>query len=131
MGSIEGAFVAIMLADSSLIALVGDRIFPMMLPEGTQLPALTYHGVDSPMPHSTLQVETPRIQVSCWASTYGGALGVKAVAQAVKNALHQKSGMYDGVRVIEIRYKNMVDDFETDTNFFHIPVDFVAQYRTT
>jgi hypothetical protein len=131
MGSIEGAFVAIMLADPTLSPLVGDRIFPMMLPEDTQLPALTYHSVDSPKPHSTLDVETPRIQVSCWAQTYGGATGVKVVAQAVKNALHGKSGTYDSVRVIEIRYRNMVDDFETDTNFFHIPVDFIVQYRTT
>ena len=60
-----------------------------------------------------------RVQVSCYANTYGGA---GAVVDSIVNAVHTSTNTY-GVR--KKRKVNEVDFYEEDTNLYHIPVDFI------
>lgn len=72
---------------TDLTALVGTRIYPMQVPQGAVLPAVTYQRI-STIRAQDLRGSTgladPRIQVDSWAESYTTA---KAVAQEVRRAL--------------------------------------------
>lgn len=75
------------LASSSSIRLIcGDNVFPLQIPQGTCLPAITYQRV-STLPHSTLRgytSENARVQVNSYTLTY---LQSKELAKAVREAM--------------------------------------------
>jgi hypothetical protein len=72
---------------AGVAALVGTRVYPMRLPPGAAMPAITYSRVSgareqalagaSFLPH-------PVFEISCWATTYAGA---DALAAAVRTAI--------------------------------------------
>ena len=84
----ETALVARLGSTAAVTALVGARIYPMLVPQTAALPAIAYQKI-SPGFLSTLRrtlgLAGPRIQVNSWASSYKDA---KAVARAVRNSLN-------------------------------------------
>jgi len=73
-------------------ALVSDRIYPGIAPQGAALPYLTYQRVSGPRTYTfdgASGIEAPRIQIDCFAATYSG---VKALATAVRAALSALTG---------------------------------------
>jgi hypothetical protein len=80
--------VHVLKALPSLTALVGERIYPVTLPQGVTLPAIRYMQIDNPpeLSHSgSSELSHPRIQLTAVASTYATA---EAIAEALKLALH-------------------------------------------
>lgn len=72
---------------TAITDLIVQRVFPVMAPDGTVLPYLTYQTIsDNSINHATGATETNqcRIQVDLWAQTYAES---KALATAVKTAL--------------------------------------------
>lgn len=109
---IESALYAFLAADAGVIAQVGDRIFPVRIPEGATLPALVYHKVSDPSLHSKdgdMNLNRPRFQFTAWADKYADA---KAAIKAVRTALQGYTGpTLQGVTVPEI-----ICDSEQDLN---------------
>lgn len=96
---------AALVGHAGVTALVGARVYPLLIPEGTPLPCVTYQRV-SGTPENTLEghsgLEEVMVQVDCWSATYGGA---KALAKQVRAAmaaapfgsyLDQDRDLYDG-----------------------------------
>jgi hypothetical protein len=81
--SAETAVRAVLLADATVAALVGDRIYPKTLPQDVTLPAITYQRIstigdlDLDGDQATAAV---RVQLNLWSESYDG---VCALARAV------------------------------------------------
>ncbi len=97
-------------------ALIGDRIYPVKLPQNPTYPAITYFQV-SGSPIYTKQGRhgtRPRVQISCWAKSY---TQVKQLAEKVKLAM-------DGYAK-ENLHQNETDIYEDDVSVYHVPLDFI------
>jgi len=111
--TIETDFYSTLSGDGGVSALVGTKIHPHIVPEGTALPYITYSMVVG-TPFNKLAgrtgLEKKRIQVNCWASTYAAA---KALAEAVKTALDSTSHL-----LLEL------DDYEDHAQVQRVILDF-------
>ncbi len=80
---------------AGLVPLIGDRVYPLRIPQGATLPCLTYQRISTPriLTHdssgSTGDLSNPRFQFDAWGNT---ALQVKAITDQVRAALHGKVG---------------------------------------
>lgn len=85
-----------LLADVGLAALIGTRVHPLILPQGSVFPALTYQQI-SDLPGHTLggpvDLHRIRMQIDVWASTY---LSMEAVSAALRTALDGYRGQWGG-----------------------------------
>ncbi len=112
---IEAGIVALLAADSGIAALVGTRIYPVLVPETTAYPCLSYQVVSSVQQYTVDRRELgqKRIQFDCWANTYADAENLK---QALRNALDVYSGtLTDGTRVLGTFREVEIDFFEANS----------------
>jgi len=121
MATIEEAVNALLLATSTVTALVGSgssaRIFPLVIPQNAARPAIAYQKISSPktMSHSgSSNLARSRFQFTFQAATYTSA---KALAAAVRNALIGYRGTVSGVRIDGILIEDDNDgDIEIQSN---------------
>ena len=100
-----------------LTALVGTRCYPVRLPQNPILPAVSFFKVSNPRVFShdgDSSLQHPRYQFSSWAETYAEAW---AVAEQIRLAMQGEWGAGIGI------YRNAVDLFDTEAEWYHIPVD--------
>lgn len=90
---------------AGLTALVGNRIYPVVLPEDVTYPAVTYKRM-STVPNVSCMVEDtglvrPRFQVAAWGSVYDDLVDIK---EQVRSALKRWSttGVQDTFVVEEL-----------------------------
>ena len=122
---IEDALRATLLADADVAALVAARVWPMKLPQAPTYPAVVYQRISTT---NGVALETPvgstrsRVQVSCWALTFGQA---RQLGEAVVHTLNGWSGVAGGERVQLVRMLNWLDDYESGPpERFRMLVDF-------
>ncbi len=118
-----------LMADAGVSALVGNRIYPVVLPENCSYPAITYQLITS---HETYTNDGPlgevraRIQIDSWGKRYGQ---VKAVAQAVRVALNGFTGQLpDGTYVFEIECDDASDGFDAPGSLYRNQGDWMIYY---
>jgi len=120
--------------DHGVKAIVSDRIYPVKLKEGAQIPAISYQLVDG-MPLSQAHGEpssgsSDLYQVNCWGATSAEA---KELKEVVKLALDGKSGVWDGadgkLRVTCI-YKGQRETPDAAGRLFCRQLDFKLIYAT-
>ena len=84
MSSIEQALVAEILAESTITAIIADRIYPLLIPQDVTLPAIAYQVISGPVSYhhdGPDRYTIKRIQLTCQAQTYAA---VKALVDAIK-----------------------------------------------
>lgn len=129
----ERAFIALLLADDGVEAAVGRRVWPMVRPQGSSLPALVVHrigglrGYNMGGPDNLVQT---RMQVDAWGERYASA---KLAARAAIAALSGQAVTQGGVRFQGIFVDNEVDEFDASKaqsgqadRLFRTRVDFIA-----
>lgn len=102
---------------AGLVALVGTRSYPLLLPQNPTLPAITFQKISNvrEQAHSgDSSLQHPRYQFSCWAETYAEAW---AVAEQIRLALQGITSAGGGF------YENAVDLYDPETGWYHVPVD--------
>ncbi len=85
----EIAVRAHLVADPTVSALVGTRVYPLVLPQGVAYPAIRYQRIDTPRTYSKAGYEgdsRPRLQIDCWATGY---MDAKRLAEAVRAAMER------------------------------------------
>lgn len=111
--------------DATVGGLVGigssARVYPMILPQGSVLPAVTYQVVDKPrIDTASLSGHNSRIrarvQVDCWATTYAQA---KSLATATRNAL------LSAFTALNLDDRDLYED---DTHIYRVSADFSVWY---
>ena len=133
MAVIEEALRTALLADGTVAGLVGQRVYPLVLPTRAALPAVVYQrisGVRVASHDGPSELARPRFQFACIGSTYAGA---KTVANAVRTALDGYSGTVSEVQVFVALLENEVDfyTFESDeaAGTCTVLVDFLIWHR--
>jgi hypothetical protein len=112
---IETVFRSALTSATSVTAIVGTRIYPLVLPTDPTLPAIEFTfvaGLNIPTMDS-MGVQKYRVEVNCWGDTYDDAVSLR---YAVVKAL---SGYTSGNS--SIQYLMPQDDFDDD----------LLQYRAT
>ena len=111
--------------DAAVSASLGDRIFPVRLPDEVILPAMTYlkasciryasHGGPSKLASS-------RFQLDCYSADY---LEAKRLALAAVAALHGKKGG----DVLAAFNENETDSFSPDNGIYRVTADVLIWHK--
>jgi len=115
---IEEGLVIFLKLSEELHSLVGDRIYPMVIPQNVVTPCLTYQLVsDAPeMSHSgNANLQRVRFQFRIWGNGYAQA---KHVAKVLKNTLHGKSVSMGDFKATGIKVINVFDDIQETVGLF-------------
>ena len=127
--SVEKNICAFLLQQTALTKLIGARIFPIHIPQNSELPAIAYNMISKPRTYSQSgdsHLVKPRIQFSCFGHRYHD---VRDVADQIVIALSGFKGNMDGATIQSAFIENEVDLYESDTKIYHIPVDVIFQYN--
>lgn len=111
-----------------LIALVGDRIYPYVMPDGCEKPSITYQRIGTEVVH-TMQndpgLTSPLFQINCWSEDF---LDLLKVAKQVKLALQDFSGLMGDIAVQSVSLEDERQEYESDTKLHSIQLDFLIWY---
>ena len=121
----EQALFELLTHDAGVSAIVGDRVYPVRLPDEVVLPAMVYakvsciryasHGGPSKLASS-------RFQLDCYSADY---LEAKRLALAAVVALHGKKG-----GDIQAAFNdNETDGFSADDGVFRVTADILIWHR--
>lgn len=106
--------------------LVGDRVYPMRLPQDEPLPAVVYQSISRAREEShsgPSGLYHPRIQLNCWDDSYTGA---KKLAKRIIQALDGYKGTVGSIKIGKIKVANVLDDQEEETDMFRQIVDIIV-----
>lgn len=113
MARLEPRIVSALTGYTAVAALVGTRVYPLVLPQKAALPAVSYLRVDG-VQDSNLSgnsgLEAVRVQVDCWGRTYAQAKGLAddvadAMASGFGNEcvwLSDRDQYEDGAKVFRV-----------------------------
>jgi hypothetical protein len=104
--------------NAGVSALVGNRISPLVLPQGSAFPAIVYSEINI-NPNFTKdansRLDQTRVQIDCLALTYEDA---SELADAVRDALNVVTpGEYNGVNVFYIQFDNQQEFFDDAADY--------------
>lgn len=133
---LETALYAFLGQQGAISALVGARIYPLLLPQNPTMPALTYQII-STVPDYVLAgpsgLVAKRVQINCWASrewAMPGYTTAQNVATAVRKALDGYSGIWPGgIEIVRAKRDNQHDDFEPEGLYDRTILDFIVHYH--
>jgi hypothetical protein len=125
----ESDLRALIIGDSAVNAMVGDRVYPLLLPQQPTLPAIAYQRISSSHVHSHSGVSgycTARVQFACYAQSFAEAasLGDKLRAAIDAWAGVQGATSFAGILLLDER-----DAFEEEALSFRKDLDFEVQYQ--
>lgn len=123
----EADFKAYLQADPAIVAIVADRIHPVIVPEGSSLPVVTYQHVFG-APQVSLSGFTSGltrylVQVDCWALTFEA---VAALALAVRDRIAADGASTFGMNITEYP---LADDYEPDTKRYRRAISVACWFR--
>jgi len=121
---IEEALRTRLIANSSLTAIVGTRIFPLEIPQGDAVPAVVYQiiNINPRNAQAGCVYDDYLIQYSCFSTSYKQA---REMAEIIRSDLDRFCGTLDGVYVPMIRFEGLgANDRGSDTRYAHVSYDF-------
>lgn len=107
--TIETALFTILTGDATVTGLVGKSVYPNLVPQGAQMPAITYQQITSLREHvmtDTLGIVASWYQINCWAESYSEA---RELSEAVRIALADYSGTVSSRDIKAILLENEGD----------------------
>ena len=133
--NIEKLLTLLLKNDAGVLAIVANRIYPMLVPQDAAMPALTYQKISG---NWQVQMDGPhnmsreRFQINCWAETYAGA---KSLADAVRAELngYDTGNASIGVHLITLENETdlLVDVGDMrGTRRYARAMDFMVWYKT-
>lgn len=135
---VEQGLVSYLASKSGVAALVKDRIFPELAPEGTAFPYLTYQLISSLDPGRTLSgaggCRVARVQLDCWGrGDREGYKVVKQLAEQIRLSTDGFGGTMGTFTVAEARVEDFRDGGESaafgrGTKESRVGIDLVLWY---
>lgn len=122
----EADLRAHLLADGTITGYIGERIFPMVRPESSALPALSYLRIAG-VPQTDLDGDDGnllniRMQIDAWSKTHDEA---KLIAEAVRLRMQTAASTFKAVMLLD------QDFYEDDSRVFRVSMDFSCWFRTS
>lgn len=115
--TVESDIYTALADDATVGGLVSTRIYPVILPQNVDYPAISYQRVGN-APRPTLEdgvgLQNPRFQIDAWAESADGA---RALATAVIAAMSAATS-------VDAIFLSDNDIYESDLEIFRVSVDF-------
>lgn len=121
---------------AGLVLLIGDRVFPMRIPQGETLPCLTYQRISTPrvLTHqssgATGDLAHPRFQFDAWAPTQKTA---KLVTDQVRAALNGKTGSIgtapNNITIRAALVDGETPEFDPETEIYRSRSEFIIWHE--
>ncbi len=132
-GNTLGAIRSILLSDSSVTALVGQNIFPVVIPETKQPPyvRLSTASVNAtPTKSGTSVVDEARIQIDVWATSQDTAVQIDEKIRAALDGYAGTVTVNSVAYLIDgIRFESWGDDYEEDWRLFRRTSDYMVRLK--
>jgi hypothetical protein len=128
---LEEGLYAHMNGFAGLAALVGDRNYPLTMPDDVAYPAIRFQRIDTPRVHSRdgyAGLAHPRISVTCFALT---PLEAKRVAAQVVAAAWeaQTTLTMGGLPIQGVEVVDEVDLYDSQVKVYYTVVDLIIWYQ--
>lgn len=125
---IEAGLFSLLSNTPAIAALVGTRIYPVVLPTAPTLPALSYQIVGA-MSKPTLNnsgFQRFRMQFDCWGQDYSDAVTLR---EALVKALNGYQGLLsDGTMLQNAQFIQPIDFFEHEALQYRCAVEFYLYF---
>lgn len=122
MSIIEERLFDTLTTDTDIVALVGNRVYPVIVPEQTEYPCISYQVISgkaiSTLSHDLATLKFKRIQINIWAEDYSQ---VKELEDLVTDAI------YTGV--VKGHTENYRDLNDSELRLFGSSLDMVANNK--
>lgn len=112
----EQRLYTVLASAADVVAMVEDRVYPMVLQKGDPLPAVTFQRISGGQNTTLEGYGGARLQVDCWAEDYGTA---KNLALRVKAAL-------EGDIQLKAVLVNDRDGYEAKSKTYSVSQDFLT-----
>ncbi len=123
-------------AHLSSVLSVGDRVYPLTLPQGAVLPAVVYqlvggegplhsHGDAHDSDATDPSFQRSRIQLACWAES---ARAAELLATEVEAAVDGFTGTWGAVPIASALVENSIDDWRPDVGRYRRTLDVLVQW---
>lgn len=123
MAQLEASIFTALSGASGVSTIVGSRVYPLVIPQGAALPAVTYTRISGPLEMSLsggAGLESVRVQIDAWSTTYASA---KSLAAAIRAAMLAATAF----KVASVSDRDL---FEDETSVFRVSADFTVWHRT-
>lgn len=131
---IESALRTHILGDTDITNLVGQRMYPVKLPQDPTMPAISYFRV-SGIRHKSYGgpsgLAGPRIQIDAWAGEPSGYKTAKELADLIRKRLDGFSGLLGTDRIWGAFLENDTDMYEDETKLHRVSQDYFVWYKET
>jgi len=125
MADIEQALYSILSNDGTVSGLVSTRIYPLLIPQDSALPAVQYQRISTQRvnPHAAAStLARARFQVTSIAANYDT---VCSVADAIRGALDGYMGTAASVRIDGAMMENELDEYGLTNDIYIIRQDVI------
>jgi len=116
--------------ESTVVAIVGQKIYPDLTPQDVQYPFCVYTIVNStPVDFKDGQsnLEEVQFQIDCYTQSYDTT---QELANNVRNSLDRFTGSVNGIDVQTIKYMSSDSQVYNPTlNVYWMSVDFMARMK--
>lgn len=141
MANVFYAVRSFILADTTVAALIGTRLYPIKAPQGGTYPLVTMQKIVELRSHhlrGTQTLAAPRYQIDAWVKESGSSF---TVAQTIADAIRRRIDGFAGVLStpgspstsfrVAILYDDARDLFESDVSggFYRTSTDYVIWHR--
>lgn len=107
--TIETALYAIIIGDATVYSLIETRVYPNIIPQGADMPAVTYQQISGVRDHAFSGpngLVSARFQINCWSDSYSEA---RQLSEAVRKLLDGYSGTVNTREIQSIMLENEGD----------------------
>lgn len=113
--------------DASIASLVGTRIFPVIIPEQTTYPCISFQTI-SDRGITTLNNDLPtlnfkRIQINIWSETYGNC---KVLEERIKTIVYTQNSNADS---IQGKVESVRDTNDKELKIFSTSLDILTSNK--
>lgn len=130
MSTLEEGLYAFLTANAGVFGLVGERIYPQVIPQDAPMPAVAYQRISSPREYSHYPgasgLARARMQFTCEGDSYRQA---KRVAEAIRAALSGYKGVAGDVTIGAAFLENENDSYSEGYQMPVVRVDYVIWYQ--
>lgn len=126
---LEYGLQQLLVADEGIAALLGTRIYPLLLPDQPTFPSATYQRVSTVTIHGlsdNFSFTKCRLQIDTWDLTFPGA---RAVATAIAEVLEGYADtLSNGVAVRDVVLDSQIDLYDSAARLFRVSLDFIVLF---
>jgi Protein of unknown function (DUF3168) len=127
---IENNLFTLLSGNSLIASLVGDRIYPVILPTGFRPPGISYQIVSGQVKagFTTRGVQRWRLQVDCWSKA--AYLEAATVRDAVRRALDVTNAQFaDGTVLLGAFFIQPIDFFAGENELYRCGAEFYLHFQ--